>query len=209
MDDAPQAVAGEIEVSPEEKRFLARFFRRQILPWAGALLVISAAISLGFGGDDTREAEARTSSAVAQLRAENQKLRDEIERLSARVEADVSAKDSSSGNELERRIEDAKHNVRMIEARITAKLERRLDGLEAQLTDGVAAAPVSAGGSGVAPPPDASAWDVSQILDRLYAVEMSQQKRGTSAPNTAQLRALEARLSRLETPSTPPAELAP
>jgi len=205
-----------MEVTPEEARFLRGFFRRQFLPWAAGLVVISVTLSLAFGDEDAVEVEARTSSAVAQLRSENQKLVAEIERISARVEAGLAARESESGNDLERRVEDAKHSVRMIESRITARLERRLDALEAKSASSQVAGttaptrlprPVTG-----APPPDASAWDVSQILDRLYAVEMAQQEGGSGAAAPARLGALEQRVARLESSSAGsqlPAELAP
>jgi hypothetical protein len=216
MDDAAQRGAGEMEVTPEEARFLRGFFRRQFLPWAAGLVVISVTLSLALGDEDAVEVEVRTSSAVAQLRSENQKLVAEIEQISARLEAGLAARESESGNDLERRVEDAKHSVRMIEARITARLERRLDALEAkransQVAEAMAPAPLPRPVTG-APPPDASAWDVSQILDRLYAVEMAQQGGGSGTAAPARLGALEQRVARLESAragSSLPADLAP
>lgn len=205
-----------MEVTPEEARFLRGFFRRQLLPWAVGLVVISVTLSLALGDEDAVEVEARTSSAVAQLRSENQKLVAELERISARVETGLVARENESGNDLERRVEDAKHSVRMIESRITARLERRLDALEAksansQVAGTMAPTPLPRRATG-APPPDASAWDVSQILDRLYAVEMAQQEGGSGTPAPARLGALEQRVARLESSragSTLPADLAP
>ena len=202
MDDAAQGGGGELEVTPEEARFLRGFFRRQLRPWAVGLVALSVTLSLALGDEDAAEVEVRTSSAVAQLRSENQKLVAEIERISARLETGLAARESESGNDLERRVEDAKHSVRMIEARITARLERRLDSLEAKTAGGqvhgpMAAAPLPRPGTG-APPPDASAWDVSQILDRLYALEMSQQEVGSQARPSGRLGALEQRVARLE-----------
>jgi len=205
-----------MDVTPEEARFLRRFFRRQFVPWAAALVVISVTISLLLGDEDAVEVEARTSAAVAQLRSENQKLVAEIEQLSARVESGMAAREDDSGNDLERRVEDARRNVRMIESRISARLERRLDALEAQGGQGAAMPPAAMAPARVpaagAPPPDASAWDVSQILNRLYAVEMAQQEGGGSGRESARVRALEERVARLEARgagATLPAELAP
>jgi predicted RND superfamily exporter protein len=216
MDDAALRGAGEMEVTAEEDRFLRRFFRRQLMPWAAALVVISVTLSLMLGDEDAVEVEARTSAAVAQLRSENQRLAAELEQLDARLAKGLSARESTSGNELERRIEDAKHNVRMIESRVTAKLERRLDSLEAQLGQGGAPASIASAPrprpSAGAPPPDASAWDVSQILDRLYAVEMAQQEGGAGATDGRRLGEIEERIARLETSSSGlalPANLAP
>ncbi|MGI9590489.1 MAG: hypothetical protein ACR2P8_03900 [Myxococcota bacterium] len=211
MDDAAHTGGGEMEVTPEEARFLRRFFRRQFLPWAAALLVFSVASTVLLGGGDAVEVEARTSAAVAQLRSENQKLTAELEMISTRLEAGLARRESSAGNDLERRVEDAKRNVRMIEARIAARLERRLDSLEARGSAAPSQATMAPRTTGAgAPPPDASAWDVSQILDRLYAVEMAQQEGG--GPSGTRLRALEERVARLEVGdagSTLPAELAP
>jgi cell division protein FtsB len=192
-----------MEVTPEEARFLRGFFRRQIMPWAVALLVISVTTSLLLGDTDTAEVEVRTSAAVAQLRSENQKLAAEIERLTSRLETGLAQAESEAGNDLERRLEDAKHNIRVIEARVTAKLERRIDAIEAQVGQGgagrVATLTQPGPANAAAPPPDASAWDVSQILDRLYAVEMAQQEAGSGSPaNGGRLRSLEERVSRLE-----------
>jgi DNA-binding protein H-NS len=205
-----------MEVTPEEARFLRRFFLRQFVPWAAALVVISVSASLLLGDEDASEVEARTSAAVAQLRSENQKLVEQLAGLGEQVDARLAARENDDGNDLERRIEDAKHNVRMIESRISAKLERRLDALEARASAGPAAGPASLAAAprpaAGAPPPDASAWDVSQILDRLYAVEMAQQDGGASPRDAARMRALEERVARLEAGGSNagfPAELAP
>lgn len=179
-----------IVVSPEEKRFLAGFFRRQMLPWAAVLLVIPAAASWWLGGDDGSAREARTAAALAQVRTENQALRADLADLVARV--DSGRVSDRGGNELERRVEDAKQSVRMIEARVTAELDRRIDVLEAR-----AASPSASGESG--PPPDAAAWDVSAILDRLYALEM----RDGVGVSEARVVTLEGRVARLEAPGVP------
>jgi hypothetical protein len=88
------------------------------------------------------------------------------------MDAGLSAQDHGA-NELERQVEDAKRSVRMIEARVIATTERRLDALESQLA---ANAPSPAQATPADPPPEAAAWDVSAILDRLYALEMSQER---------------------------------
>lgn len=166
MADATDPRGGEIEVSPEEIRFLRGFVRREVLPWAGILLVISLTCVWWLGGDDAGQLEARTAAAMAQVRSENQKLRAELESL--RVELAAAPSGPGASNELERQLENARQNVRMIETRVTAALERRIDGLEARLNEGMSAAASPQMG----PPPDAAAWDVSAILDRLYALEM-------------------------------------
>jgi hypothetical protein len=76
----------------------------------------------------------------------------------------------------------------MIESRITAALERRIDALEVQ-----ASAPSESRGE--APPADVAAWDVSAILDRLYALEM----RDAGGVSEHRVSVLEERVAGLET----------
>lgn len=182
MDEA----AAELQVTPEEERFLKRFFRRQLAPWLVLLLGVSLAAGWwGRGGDDEAAREARTAAAMAQLRNENQRLLEQIAALREQVEAGAQA---SPGDELERRVEAARRNVRMIESRVTAALEQRIAALEAQQTR-----------EEVAPPPDLAAWDVSAILDRLYALETRQQEGGVGAGvSPAAVSRLEDRLAALE-----------
>jgi polyhydroxyalkanoate synthesis regulator phasin len=166
-------------------------------------------------GEDAGALEARTSAALAQLRAENLRLRDELTAVSQRLDQGLRGVGDRGADELERRVEDAKQSVRMIESRVTAQLDVRLDALEAQLREGggFAAAPAPA----VAPPPgDASAWDVSTILDRLYALEMRQEQDGVAREtseraSSARIERLERRLAQIEGPgaAAPAAPLAP
>lgn len=173
---------GGIDVSPEEEHFLRGFVRRQLVPWTLGLLIVTSAVAWGLRGDDASAIETRTAAALAQVRSENQKLRAEFE--SMQVEMGNASTSPTGTDELERRIENAKANVRMIESRITASLDRRIAGLEAQLASGVpAAAPASA----TAPPAEAAAWDVSAILDRLYALEMREDGGGAASQRIAQL----------------------
>jgi small-conductance mechanosensitive channel len=196
---------GEIEVTPEEERFLKRFFRRQLLPYFAVLLVIWVTSAWWPSeGKDAGALEARTSAALAQLRTENQRLRAELEALSERMDAGLSAQDHGA-NELERRVEDAKRSVRMIEAQVLAATERRLEALESQLGAG-ASPPARVASAG--PPPEAAAWDVSAILDRLYALEVRQEREAASweteqSSSTAQLAQLAARVARLERDERP------
>ena len=196
---------GEIEVTPEEKRFLKRFFRRQLLPYLAILLLILATSAWWPSGEEATGAlEARTSAALAQLRTENQRLRAELAALSERMDAGLSAQDDGA-NELERRVEDAKRSVRMIEARVIAATERRLDALEIQLAGG---GPSPAGPALAGPPPEAAAWDVSAILDRLYALEVRQEQEVASRETdqrsrAAQLAQIAARVARLERSEAP------
>ena len=191
---------GEIEVTPEEERFLKRFFRRQLLPYFAVLLVIS--VTSVWWPSEEEEAgalEARTSAALAQLRTENQRLKVTLAALSERMDAGLSVQDHGA-NELERRVEDAKRSVRMIEARVIAATERRLDALESQLAAG---APEPSQAAPAGPPPEAAAWDVSAILDRLYALEVRQEREAATretdqSSRAAQLAQLVARIARLE-----------
>lgn len=198
---------GEIEVTPEEERFLKRFFRRQLLPYFTVLLmllVISVTSAWWPSEEEAGALEARTSAALAQLRTENQRLRASLDALSERMDAVLSAQDHGA-NELERRVEDAKRSVQMIEAQVIAATERRLDALESQLASG-ARAPSPAAPAG--PPPEAAAWDVSAILDRLYALEVRQEREAASLDSdqrsrAAQLARLAARIERLERGEAP------
>ncbi|MCP4239867.1 MAG: hypothetical protein GY772_04835 [bacterium] len=175
-----------IVVSPEEERFLRGFFRRQMLPWVVALVVISVTAIWWLADDDGSVREARIAAALAQVRTENQALRAEIAAVTEIFETGSSP--DRGADELERQVEDAKRSVRMIESRITAALERRIDALEVQ-----ASAPSESRGE--APPADVAAWDVSAILDRLYALEM----RDAGGVSEHRVSVLEERVAGLET----------
>ncbi|MBW2267690.1 MAG: hypothetical protein JRH16_03860 [Deltaproteobacteria bacterium] len=191
MSDSIDPQGAGIEVSPEEKRFLRGFVRRQLVPWTLMLLAVGA-LGVGWrGGGDASDLEARTAAALAQVRNENQKLRAEL--VSLRSEMAGASASHSGGDELERRVEDAKANVRMIESRISAALERRINALEAGLARGATASASAEAG----PPPEAAAWDVSAILDRLYALEMREGQSGSAASDT-RVAAVERRLIQLE-----------
>jgi hypothetical protein len=196
MSDVTDPQGGEIEVTPEEERFLKRFFRRQALPYLVLLGLLFVAGLLWAGADDGEVREARIAAAVAQVRAENQALTKRLAAVSEQV-AQAGGSDHGAG-ELERAVENARRNVRMIESRVTAALEQRLDSLEVRVSqqDSLAAMPAAPASVG-SPPPDASAWDVSSLLDRLVALEMHQQA-GADPALAARLERLEQRLARLE-----------
>jgi hypothetical protein len=190
MAESTDPQRGGIEVSPEEERFLRGFVRRQLVPWT---LLLSAAwllVAWSLAGGDASDLEARTAAALAQVRNENQSLRTEMAVLRADLAEPAS---HAGGDELERRVEDAKANVRMIESRISAALDRRISALEAGRAQGEPVAARAAAG----PPPDAAAWDVSAILDRLYALEMREDRSDSAAP-AASVPALERRILQLE-----------
>ncbi len=70
MSEGIDPQGGEVEVSPEEERFLKRFFRRQALPWFVLAAVISVTSAWGLRGEADDALEARTSAALVQLRSE-------------------------------------------------------------------------------------------------------------------------------------------
>jgi uncharacterized coiled-coil protein SlyX len=209
MSEGIDPQGGVIEVTPEEERFLKRFFRRHALPWFAAAVVIGVASAWGLSGGGDDGLEVRVSAALAQLRSENERLREQVSALAERRDSSAGA-GVEGADDLEQRVENARRNVRMIEARVTAALDRRLDDLEAR----VAATPRRPGGDEPELPSEASAWDVSTILERLYALEM---REGVSGPGSgdsvsaARLAELEQRLARVEqrgAPAPPPAAAA-
>lgn len=192
MSEGTGPQGGEIEVTPEEERFLKRFFRRQVLPWFVLTAVIAVTSAWGLrseGRDDTLEV--RTTAAMAQLRADNERLGKQVAALQERVDARPR---SSGTDQLEESVENARRDVRMIEARVTAALDRRLDVIETRL----GSLPQASAGDGAGLPSDASAWDVSSILERLYALEMRDGASGAGADATSRLADLERRLARIE-----------
>ena len=188
MAEEPQGA--EFEVTPEEARFLGRFFRRQVRPYV-ALVAVIAVIAAWWSPTGNERARVTVNAGqIADVRAEGGQLRAEVDALAARIEAKLANTDRG-GDELERRVQDARRSVRMIEARVTATLERRLDALESRVEKGNASR-VSFG----APPPEAATWDVSAILDRLYNLEMRQEDEKRS--EVTRIARLEDRLSHLE-----------
>lgn len=202
MSEGTDPQGGVIEVTPEEERFLKRFFRRQALPWFAAAVVIGVTAAWGLSGGDDDGLEVRVSAALAQLRSENERLREQVSVLAGRLDSSAGA-GAEGADDLEQRVESARRNVRMIEARVTAALDRRLDDLEAR----VAAAPPRPGGDEPELPSDASAWDVSAILERLYALEMREGAPGAApgdGASSARLADLERRLALIEQRDAPP-----
>lgn len=82
----------EMQVTPEEARFLRRFFRLQALPWMMAFSIVAIvaarmAVPAADPGLATQVAEA--NAVMEAIRAENAALRTEIDAAGQRVQADV------------------------------------------------------------------------------------------------------------------------
>ncbi len=203
MAGEPQAA--EFEVTAEEQRFLERFFRRQVRPYVLLMAVIAVTAAWWSPTGDENARVKVNAGQIAGVRAEGDRLRADVDALAARLETKLANSDRG-GDELERRVQDARRSVRMIEARVTAALDRRLDVLESRVEKS-GASRASFG----APPPEAATWDVGAILDRLYNLEMRQDSEQRS--DVTRSARLEERLSRLEERlgmgSTPAASTAP
>ena len=177
MSAASDPQRGEIEVSPEELRFLRGFFRRHSLPY----IVLTAVLALGVvwwsdsavEGDADQTAEDR--AATEDLRAENQQLRAALSQLSGRVDTVLSDANGGAGT-LTQRIEDANRSVRSIESRVTAALERRLAEVDRRLYDLESRGDANTSPAKLSDADDPSAWDASAILERLYDLEMRQNR---------------------------------
>jgi hypothetical protein len=79
----------EMQVTPEEARFLRRFFRRQALPWllgmvVAAIVAARWAVPAADPGIEQRLAE--STAAIEALRAENAALRTQLDALGQRVQ---------------------------------------------------------------------------------------------------------------------------
>ena len=187
---AGESQAAELEVTAEEERFLKRFFRRQVRPYLLLVLVIAVtAVWWLPSGNENVRAKANAEK-ITSLRAQGDQLRAEVAALARRVETQVASSDRGT-DELERRVRDARRSVRMIESRVTAALDRRIDELESR----VAKSGTSRASFG-APPPEAATWDVGAILDRLYNLELRQENEQRS--DVTRIARLEERLSHLE-----------
>lgn len=202
---AGESPAAELEVTAEEERFLKRFFRSQVRPYVLLMAVIAVTAAWWSSNGNEDEQSKANAKQITNLRAQGDQLRSEVAALAARVETRLSSSDGGT-DELERRVRDARQSVRMIESRVTAALDRRLDELESR----VAKSGASRASFG-APPPEAASWDVGAILDRLYNLEMRQDNEQRS--DVTRIARLEERLSRLEASvgmgSTPAAPVDP
>ena len=80
--------SAEIKVTPEERRFLRRFFRRQALPWIVVLGVVAIgaarwAVPAADPGLELRLSQ--SDAAIEALRAENAALRTELDAVGQRM----------------------------------------------------------------------------------------------------------------------------
>jgi hypothetical protein len=125
------AQAAEMQVTPEEARFLRRFFRRQALPWMLALGVAAIAaarwaVPAADPGLERRLGEA--NAAIEALRAENAVLRTHVEALGQRVGPAVDRRLAAAEGRLdavERRPAGAPRDASDLAGRL-ARLEERL-----------------------------------------------------------------------------------
>jgi hypothetical protein len=102
----------QIQVSPEEYRFLRRFFRRQVLPWVVGLALVAITAARLAVPEAAPGAALRIDEAlarVAALEAENAALRTQVEGMGQRM---------PSG--LERRIAAAENRLAAVERRPAA-----------------------------------------------------------------------------------------
>jgi len=106
------AQAAEIQVSPEERRFLRRFFRRQALPWMLALALLAVASARLAVPAAAPGVVLRLDEAMAKiegLERQNAALRTEIESMGQRMPGGV-----------ERRLASAEGRITAIERRPAA-----------------------------------------------------------------------------------------
>lgn len=175
---------GGFAITPEEDRFLRAYFHRHagryLLALGALALAIVCTVWITVRPDDDgaaalagAEAEAESQSQeIEAVRAENQTLRAEVEELGGRLEA----------------LDAAARQVASVEKRLAGAL-RRLDRVESRVEQGSAA-------SNAAPPDAAGAWDASSILERLYNLEVRQEREEQS--RTTFEKSLLARMHELE-----------
>jgi hypothetical protein len=104
---------GEMQVTPEEARFLRRFFRRQALPWMvvlGVLAIAAARWAVPAADPDTALRLAETQAMLEAVRVENAALRTELDAVGQRIAAAV-----------ERRIDAAEARIAAVEKRPGAR----------------------------------------------------------------------------------------
>jgi len=147
----------DIQLSAAEKRLLRKVFHRHALPYLAAMAVVTAVAV--FGGEP-KEAEVSAEAAVpppelaalVQARIDADALVAELTATAAQQNAAASELES-----LEKGIDTASRQLRDLESK-ARKAQKKLDEVAS------------------APPPEAAQWDVSAILERLYNVEVRQDK---------------------------------
>jgi hypothetical protein len=122
----------EMQVTPEEARFLRRFFRRQALPWLAGLAVVAIvaarwAVPAADPGIEQRLAE--TSAAIEALRAENAALRTHLDAVGQRVQPTVDRRLAAAEGRIAalEKLPKPKGDGSEVAARV-ARLEERLAG---------------------------------------------------------------------------------
>jgi hypothetical protein len=106
------AQAKEIQVSPEEHRFLRRFFRRQALPWLVALALLAVA--------SARLAVPAAAPGVLQRLDEAMAKIEALERQNAVLRTEVEAMGQHLPGSLERRLASAEERIAAMERRPAA-----------------------------------------------------------------------------------------
>ena len=151
----------DIQLSAAEKRLLRKVFHRHALPYLAAMAVVTAVAV--FGGEP-KEAEVSAEAAVpppelaalVQARIDADALVAELTATAAQQNAAAESA-ASELESLEKGIDTASRRLRDLESK-ARKAQKKLDEVAS------------------APPPEAAQWDVSAILERLYNVEVRQDK---------------------------------
>lgn len=179
----------EIQLSEAEKRLLRRSFHRYALPYLGALgLALAVAMALPGTVEVEPGSDPATTAAMEANRTALDELRIELASLRGKVSG-VESEGSSGAQDLAKSFAAVDKRIKRVAGKVEA-LESRADQAE------------SAGTSAAALPDDAASWDVSAILERLYDLEVRQEKveqGGSSDPQSDGWKEIIARLERLET----------
>ena len=101
------AQAKEIQVSPEEHRFLRRFFRRQALPWMVALALVAVASARLAVPAMAPGVALRLDEAMAKIEA--------LERQNAALRTEIEAMGQRMPGAIERRLASAEGRIAVIE----------------------------------------------------------------------------------------------
>jgi hypothetical protein len=127
----------EMKVTPEEARFLRRFFRRQALPWMlalGAVAIVAARWAVPAADPGLERRVAETNAVMLAIRAENAALRTELDAVGQRIQAAVDS-----------RLAAAEGRIAAVEKRPSARasdgsgVKDRVERLEARLTGAASA----------------------------------------------------------------------